>query len=289
MKNIFKFFLLAILITQTACDPEVEDKIALGELPVARFDIINGATPNEFVLENRTEGAFMTQWEVAANGKFEGETVAISIPLKGEYEVTMTTFNSAGSASTSQTIVVAEDDPNSCFGNAELLTGCTEKVWKVAPEASALLVASSLEADPWWANSESDVTERSCLFNDEYIFRGDGTFEFDNKGDFWADTDGNGNVWPSDLGLDPGCQDSGLFPTQYAAWSSGNHTFVINDQTLTVAGDGAHLALYKVGTSAEVSSPQSSVTLNIFSMTENRMVLFADYGGVVWRLTFVSE
>lgn len=286
MKN---YLLIAILIFAFfGCEPEVEDKIDLGPSPVASFEIENGSTPNLFILKNTTEGAFITQWNVEGIGTANGERVEFEIPFKGDYNVTMTTFNNGGSSSASKMITVTEDDPNSCFGNMQLLTNCDEKVWKLALEPGALNVGASL-TETWWANSDADLSERDCLFNDEYIFRSNGEFVFDNKGDFWADTDGNGDVWPSDLGLNPGCQSTTDWPSQYAPWGSGSHSFSINNNTLTVVGEGAHLGLYKVGTSAEVASPQSSVALSISEMSENRMVLFADYSGVVWRLTFESE
>ncbi len=288
MKTIIRFLFILFVVVNIGCEPQVDDKIGLGEAPIASFDVVSGSTPNEFTLINTTDGAFITQWEVEANGKFEGETVEVSIPLKGEYTVTMTTFNSGGHATATSSVIVTEDDPDNCFGNMELLTGCGEKVWRVASEPSALHVGPNLE-ETWWGNSESDIGERACLFNDEYIFRANGEFVYDNKGDFWADTDGGGAVWPSDLGLDPGCHGSDEWPDKYSSWSSGNHTFAINDDNITVVGEGAHLALYKIGTTAEVTSPQSSVSLRIAEMSADRMVLFADYSGVVWRLTFVSE
>jgi len=49
------------------------------------------------------------------------------------------------------------------------------------------------------------------------------------------------------------------------------------------------MGLYKIGTASEVTSPQSAVTFSINSLTENRMVLVADYGDSVWKVIFVSE
>ena len=41
----------------------------------------------------------------------------------------------------------------------------------------------------WWSSGPGEVTSRSCEFNDEYTFHFNaaGTFEYDNKGDFYAD------------------------------------------------------------------------------------------------------
>lgn len=288
MKKLTFLAFALLLIVISSCDPEVDDKLELGDKPTASFDIIAGSTPNDFTLINTTDGAFITQWEIESFGVFEGETVDVSIPLRGDYNVTMTTFNSGGSDSSTSTITVASDDPNGCFGNFELLTGCDEKVWKIAAEEAALHVGPNL-VDNYWVNSASDVNDRACQFDDLYTFRSNGEFEFNNNGDFWADTDGDGNIWPPDLALNVGCNDATSWPTKYEAWSSGLHSFNITNQTLTVAGEGAHLALYKIGTNAEVMTPQSSVTFQINELTEDRMVLFVDHSGVFWKLTFVSE
>jgi len=288
MKLLSSIALAIVLITTWSCEPEVEEKIELGGKPTASFDIVAGSTPNDFTFINTTDGAFITQWEIQSFGLFEGEVVDVSIPLMGEYQVTMTTFNAGGSDSFESTLMVTEDDPNGCFGNLELLTGCDEKVWKIASEEGALHVGPNL-VDSYWINSASDIADRVCQFDDLYTFRANGEFEYNNNGDFWADTDGNGNIFPSDLGLDPGCQDSNSLPEKYEAWGSGLHSFNVTNQSLTVAGEGAHMALYKIGTNAEVTSPQSSVTFQINELSEDRMVLFVDHNGVFWKLTFVSE
>ncbi|KAA3620671.1 MAG: hypothetical protein DWQ02_28995 [Bacteroidetes bacterium] len=280
--------LFFVVLGLFSCEPFVEEKSDLGPPPNPSFTITQGDTPNDFIFENTTEGAFITQWDIQDNGKKEGEIVEVTIPFMGEYEVTMTTFNRGGYGSTSQMVTVTQDDPNACFGNFELLTGCDEKVWKLAPEANAQYVGQNLE-QMWWGNSLDDVTTRYCLWDDEWIFRADGTMEYDNNGDFWADEDGNGTVWPSDLGLAIGCNSNDDWPAQYASWGSGNHTFSVNETSLSVIGEGAFIALYKVGTTDEVSTPQSSVTYNILELTEDRMVIYAEYGWGVWRFTLVSE
>ncbi len=281
------YILVVGFFTLAACTPQIDDKIELGNLPTASFNINEGATANDFILTNTSEGTFITKWAVDQLGSFSGDEVEISIPFKGEYNVTMTVFNDGGHASLSKIIEVTEDASGGCIGNMELLTNCDEKTWVLAPEASALHVGPSL-FETWWGNSEDDVNARACHFNDQYIFRENGEYEYDNLGDFWADTDGNGNVTPADLGLPVGCNNASDWPDQYKVWDSGKHNFNITESNLTVSGTGAWLGLYKVGTSSEVSSPQESVSLQILEISEDRMVLYGDYGGLVWRLTFVS-
>jgi len=286
LNKYISIFIIAIFCV--ACEPEVDVKPDIGAPPTPSFEVTQGSTPNEFILTNTTADAFLTYWDLGAAGQREGATIDAILPFMGTYDVTMTTFNKGGSASATQSITVTQDDPNACFGDFQSLTDCMEKVWKLAPEAGAMHVGPNAN-DVWWANSDTDVSDRACHFNDEYIFREDGTFEYDNKGDFWADSDGDGNVYPADMGVGVGCHPSSDWPSQYQAWDSGVHTFdIINDQ-LTVSGEGAWIGLYKTGTSSDVLVPQQSVTYNILSINDTRMVLVADYGTQVWKFTLTSQ
>ena len=284
----YQYILLLCAWALAACAPQVDPKSDLGPAPSPSFEILPGDSPNDFILKNTTEGAFLTSWDLGGIGTAKGEEVEANFPFRGEYEVTMTTFNRGGHASTSNTVTVTQDDPDVCFGNFALLTDCSEKVWKIAPEAGAIHIGPNL-TDTWWGNSFDDITVRDCHFDDEYIFRVSGEFEYDNKGNFWADSDGDGNIFPSDLGLEVGCNASTDWPEKYQAWDSGIHSFTINETSLTVTGTGAWIGLYKIGTTAEVDSPQESVTFSISEISETRMVLFADYGWGIWRVTLVSN
>lgn len=282
-------FLLIFMISFMACEPFVEEKSELGALPNASFEITPGATPNEFILKNTTTGAFLTQWDMGDFGTSDSIEALVSIPTKGDYEITMTTFNRGGSSSITKTVTVTEDDPNGCQGNIKLLTGCGEKVWKLAPEDAAMFIAPDLTSGAWWANGIADVTTRACHFNNEYTFRSNGEFQFETNGDFWADTDGNGNVFPTDLGVGEGCHSTDDLPAKYKVWGSGLHQFTVTPNSLTVIGEGAWMGLYKAGTDAEVGAPQQSITYTIVELTEARMVIAAVYSGSVWRFTFVAE
>jgi hypothetical protein len=288
--NFIKYSLFLFpLIGLVSCDPFLEDKPDIGPPPSASFEIIAGDTPNDFILQNTTENAFLTGWDLGEIGQETGNIVEVTYPFKGSYDVIMTTYGRGGSASATKSLTVTQDDPNACFGNFKKLTGCGEKIWKIAPEEHAIHIGPNLN-DTWWGNSVGDVNTRACHFDDKYIFRSNGEFEYENNGDFWADDDGNGNVFPPELApLTTGCQPSSAWPESLKAWDSGIHTFSISDNSLTVIGDGAWIGLYKIGTIEEVSAPQSSVSFSILSMSDNRMVLFADYGWGVWRVTLVSN
>ena len=55
--------------------------------------------------------------------------------------------------------------------------GQIEGTWKLAAEAGALAVGPSLGNLTWFQSTAADVNTRACLFDDEYVFNADGTFE----------------------------------------------------------------------------------------------------------------
>ena len=177
----YTFFLL-LIIGLASCEPYVEDKIDIGPPPNATFEIIQGDTPNDFTLRNTTPDIFLTTWEIDGVPKGDAAEIDIILPLAGTYNVIMTTFNRGGSARAGEELVVTEDSENACFGNMELLTGCTSKTWTLLQGEGALVVGPNA-TDVWWSNPGSDVTDRACLFNDTYTFTADSTYIFENNGD----------------------------------------------------------------------------------------------------------
>jgi PKD repeat protein len=291
MEKFIKYcFSMVIVFNFAGCTPQVDDKIDIGGLPVAAFDVTPTANPNKFTLTNKSTGAFMQKWDLGDGSTSDTSVVTAAYARKGTYKVTLTVFGKGGMAIATQNIVVAQDDPTACTGNVRLLTNCGTKRWKLAPEASALWVGPDATfGTTWWASGAADVTARTCLFNDEYVFSVDGTFQYDSKGDFWADTDANGNIFPPAMAITPGCHPIADMPVALRAWVDPSpRTFIINNTELKVIGLGAYMGLYKVGTGAEVQVPQASVTYTIKELTATRMVLYVSFGAGIWRYTFVS-
>ena len=52
-----------------------------------------------------------------------------------------------------------------------------EGTWKFTPSAGAFMVGPSQGNGAWFTSSAADVTTRACLFDDEYVFNADGSFE----------------------------------------------------------------------------------------------------------------
>jgi hypothetical protein len=55
--------------------------------------------------------------------------------------------------------------------------GQIQGTWKLAPQAVALGVGPELGNTDWWSNSADDVDTRACLFDDQFKFNADGSFE----------------------------------------------------------------------------------------------------------------
>ncbi len=267
-----------------------------GQKPKAAFTVtpIAGKT-NMYLLTATTSGSFVFKWDVGdgSNPVIGAQTDTAYYPSKGSYTVRLIVVTKGGYDSTSQTIQVASDDPNGCFGNKAFLTGCATRTWILDPNAGALWVGPNDHSATWWANSASDVTARACQFNDEYSFSKDGTFTFDNKGDMWVDNDSGIDPYPSDIlnntGAKSGCYAWSLINPNYAAWGSGSHTFTVTGSTLTVIGKGAFMGLYKVGDAGTTPVPDNQVTYTITSITDSRLVIQKQYSWGGWQFTFVAK
>ena len=280
--------LIAALIGLAACNKkEITD---LPAPPTAAFDIQTTDDPNRVLLIDQTPGAFLHKWDLGNGEKADSSAVEAYYPYHGTYTVTLQSFNAGGFGTVTKEVTIDQDDPDACFGNIALLTSCSTKTWVLEPVAGALKVGPDENfTTVWWQNSLADVTVRSCMFNDEYSFSLDGTFIYDNKGDFWADTDNSGNVTPADLGVAPGCQPSSAWPPQYSAWNSNIHSFIVNETELILNGEGVFLALYKVANGMEVTTPQSSITYQIKELTESRLVVLINFGPGFWQFTFIPK
>jgi PKD repeat protein len=290
MKNTsFQYILVALaLITVMGCKPQVDDKIDIGPLPTAAFDITPTASANKFLLTNKSAGTFLQKWDLGDGTTADSNVVLAVYPRKGTYKVTLNAFGKGGMATLTKEIVVLQDDVSACTGNIKLLTNCGTKRWKLAPEAGSLWVGPDATfGTTWWGIPDADIPKRPCMYNDEYVFSADGTFKVDNKGDFWADDEG-GVVFPAALGLSIGCQPTSALPAAYKAWGdTGNRTFTITATDLKLIGLGAYIGLYKAGNGTLASVPQQTTTYTIKELSATRMVIYINWGGGVWRYTLV--
>jgi len=294
MKQSIKFRqgITLILLSATlfsACKYDVAD---LAPKPKASFTVtpVTGQV-NKYLLTSTSTNTYRYDWDKATGAYAMGKQVdTVYFPDRGSYRIRLLAYGQSGMDTTSQVINVVNDDP-AALTPYKMLTGNSTKKWKLAPEAGALWIGPSDYSATWWANSIADVATRGCQFNDEWTFTKTGNvMTFDTKGDTWVD-DEAGNPHPAGMPA-IGCHPNSDIPAQFQPWvASGPFTFdVINNNQLKVIGTGAHMGLYKAANppDAAVTTPQPSITYQIVSITQTRMVLKLDYGWGTWQFTFVA-
>jgi PKD repeat protein len=282
----------AVLLTLGigACKYSVKD---LGAKPAASFTVtpVSGQT-NKYLLTSTSTNSFRYDWDKGTGAYVASRpsTDTVYFPDRGNYTVRLLVFGQSGVDSARQTINVPNDDP-AAITPQKILTGNSTKTWILdQPGAGALFVGDPGGAQ-WWANSAGDVTaaDRTCLFNDEYTFKMDGSFNFDDKGDLRVDDEG-GNPWPADMagpGTAIACYPAASIQTQYRSWGTGNFTYqVIGTNQLRVVGTGAHLGLYKAGRNGTIAAPETENTYEILELTPTRLVVRKMYSWGQWKFTF---
>ena len=288
LKNLSLLIIVALCFT--ACEPNAVTKTELGALPVSDFSYTMVDSNTIALTSESTGDPFLFQWDIDGVGSFTGENVEVLIPLTGTYDITHTVFNQGGHASSMDQVEILKDADLPCVGAIEYLTECSSRTWKLAPEEGACWVAPDANGF-WLQNSTADVTTRSCLFNDEWVFHEDGTMEYKTNGDIWGE---------SYMGFaTEGCYAENALTGTLAAWASGTHTFEIIPATvdhpdqLRVIGTGAFMGFPKAANGQEVSSPVNEVTYDILYMTDqnnNRyMQIEVNYTVGIWRFKFYSE
>lgn len=155
-----------------------------------------------------------------------------------------------------------------------------EGTWKIAPMAEALAVGPAMNDFSWWANSDGDVTTRSCFFDDEFVFEADGSFKNVLGDDTWLEQ------WQ---GVDP--PECGTPIAPHNGSNAASWTYDDAAGTITLDGVGAYLGLPKVINGGELASPgdaPASITYPVvFSPDGNTMTIDINFGPGYWH--FVLE
>lgn len=156
-----------------------------------------------------------------------------------------------------------------------------EGTWKVAAQAGALGVGPGQGDISWWSNTEADLIERDCFFDDKFVFNEDGSFNNVMDGETWLEDWQIGTfecgtpVYPHD-GSNP------------ATW-----TYDAGAGTLTLDGVGAYLGIPKAINGAELTDPSqapASITYLVTDISATTMTLdIAISSPGWWRFLFTKE
>jgi len=150
--------------------------------------------------------------------------------------------------------------------------------WKLAPQAGALEVGEAVGNYGWWSNSEGDVTERACLFDDKYVFNADGSFSNVMDGETWLEG------WQGNDGESCGVPVAPHDGSNAATWSSTGNT-------LTVNGLGAFLGLAKVHAGGEDGMPADNMITYTYELSDNdtTMDLVIQIPWGAWHFKLVKQ
>ena len=194
--------------TQLAADrigllQQDDDKPTIGTPPSeqdAQFTYSPSASnPNiiDFTASNQSLAA---SWDFGNGSTGQGGQASAVYPFAGTYTVTLTVQNSGGSRSSSQDIVIQQDDPSLVSSPLyDMLTGGPAgvgfKVWAVDSAAAVHMgvgpnpVQSAGYYPEWWA-SEPMEKLGGGMYDDRYVFHLQG-FQYDmiTNGDVYVNSD----------------------------------------------------------------------------------------------------
>ncbi|MFN2395917.1 MAG: PKD domain-containing protein [Bacteroidales bacterium] len=291
-KNKVKFFNLFLMLFGlipvflfSACG-EDEDPI---EDPIASFQYEIGEDNFlEVTFMNFSQNAETYSWDFDDGNSSAEENPVHVYDEFGNYDVTLTATNSAGtSASFTETIEIK--DPDEALA---LLAGQTSKTWKLQRFESSMGVGPNIDAAFDWWFLENDGS-RPCVYYHEFTFNRDGEYIFDDKGSFWGE---GGLFHPSVEGT---CFEAipenmiGPNDEDLSAWLGNTHQFEYDPSTntVTITGEGAWIGIPKVATDGEVTTPQNSISFEI-EITENEdydhMFVKFIYADFVWVFNYAS-
>lgn len=281
MKNYFThtrlIFMATALLFVFSCNKDDDPQPEL----IAGFSF--QVDPNDYTkvsFTNTSANATGVSWNFGDNSAVSTEQNPVhTYAAEGVYSVTLTASRDSETDQISQNVTIANTG-----GALAIIAGPTQKTWKLLRTVSEgrwpLEVGPFDRSTVWWAlaRQNQDMLNRPCTMNDEWTFAKDGTFTYNSNGDFWAE---GGVFEPANLcAASTPANLTGPGGSDLSAFGDGVHAFSLGSNQLTVSGLGAFIGLQKIGTDAEVSVPQSSVTYDIEKLSEgttDTMILVSNY------------
>ena len=195
-------------------------------------------------------------------------TITVTAALPGRDDVTI---------SKEHTVIFAVEPPPTGGG------GPLEGSWRLAPEAGAFGVGPALGDVSWFSSSSDDVVTRACLFDDEYVFNADGSFQNVLGADTWLEG------WQGAAMDECGTP---VFP--HDGSTSATYDYNEGAGTITLDGIGAYLGIPKAVNGSELTTPgaaPSSVTyIAELSADGNTLELDIEIaGGGYWSFKLVKD
>ena len=275
---------LSVLVVLFACK---KDDPKLGAAPTAddaQFSTtVSAASPNIIDLSSNNQ-SILCMWDFGNGTSAQGNNVTATYPYAGTYTVTLTVFNNGGSRSSSQDVIIAQDDL-SLLNNPlyNMLTGGTSgpgfKTWYIDSLATGHMGVgpdpeSALGPVPeWWAAGAGDKAGVG-LYDDRFVF---------NINAFGFDMITNGETYVHN-------ELAGSFPGSYE--NAGDYTAPYDDQLSEswLITEGATNTL-SVSNNSFIGFYTGVQEYRILELTDSTMSLqYAHHsGGLLWYLKLKTE
>jgi PKD repeat protein len=260
--------------------------------PVASFQYAISATNFlEVVFTNFSQNATSYMWDFGDGNTSTEKDPTHVYAAADDYTVKLTATNDAGtSANYQETITIT--DPDEAF---KLLTGDVSKTWKLFREGTSMSLGPNAD-DPagWWPGLQNDGA-RPCLYQQEFIFHFDGTYEFKDNGEFWGEFGVFDNTDFFEICFEAVAANMiNKDGADVSAWLSGTHQFTYDPSSgdLTLTGDGAWIGIPKLGPTGETTVPVATTSCAIEITQEtghDLMTVIFDYGEAgYWTIVYVS-
>lgn len=240
------------------------------------------------VFTNFSQNATTYLWDFGDGETSTEESPTHIFPESATYEVVLTASNADGESATyKQNIQLT--DPDVALAR---LAGEISKTWKLHRVGTSMGVGPDAEgARAWWALSNDG--SRSCVYFHEFTFHRDGSFEFDDQGQFW----GEAAVFGGDL--KEVCFEAiaanmvNSEGNDVSAWLGGTHAYeyVPSTNTITLNGQGAWMGLPQLGTSGESIVPETSKSFTAVIEEHDDydlMIVSYAYADLYWDFTYAS-
>lgn len=245
-KTTLLFLSLALILGISSCKDD--DAPTLGTAPTeadAAFTYAPSAANANIIEFTATNAGFTYSWDFDNGTTATTKEATASYPTKGTYTVSLTVFNSGGSATSTQDIEIAEDDGS--LLNSPLYTFLTGgaaaggvKTWVIDSTRGAHLGVGPVAGTwPEWWSADPLIKANSGLYSDKYTFTLQG-FKFDHY------TGGSVFVKTGSQGQFPGAySNSDDWTAPYADQLDETWTIIEGDEdtTLKVTG-GSFLGMY---------------------------------------------
>lgn len=228
-------------------------------------------------VENLNDGAIAMEVDAATTVANEWEELSFNfsaIDVNNEYQKVVIFFD-FGNTGDGSTYYFDDIKLTAAPSDGSPLAG----IWQVAPEAGAIGVGPNFGDISWWAIDAAGVADRSCFFDDQYIFYNNGTFSNVLGADTWIES------WQG------GSDACGAPVAPHDGSAMAAFSYDAGAGTVTLNGKGAFLGIPKAYNGGELANPADApdaITYQIELIDENTMIVNIDIGGGWWRYKLVK-